>query len=398
MISLESVHRTFGDVSVLEGVDLEVAAGEFVALVGPNGAGKTTLLRTVNGVLEPDEGTVRLAGTPTRDLTAKEVSRMVATVPQNTSVEFAFTAEHVVEMGRTPHRSRLDWSHDLDPVDRALERTETSHLRDRQVDELSGGERQRVLLARALAQEAPALLLDEPTASLDINHQVRILRLVADLVEEGLAAVAAIHDIDLAARFCDRLVLLHEGNIVASGDPAVVMDDTRFGEAFGTTAAVTENRVTGTPTIAAVDRTPREERVHLFAHGDEGVRLLRTLWRAGFDVTVGPVPSGDVTAQLAAELGLAAVTAPAFEPPSDDVFADARDLAGAADVVVRTDGSVVPPAQDLDHGRPQVTVLEDGEAGDRDGTVIERDTLLVPTVLDCLAASDTTVTGRADAD
>ena len=339
MIELDDVSLSYGDVEVLSGVNFTVERGEFVALVGPNGAGKTTLLRTVNGVLDPDDGPVSIDDEPVRSLSAREISRKVATVPQDTHVGFSFTAEQVVEMGRTPHRSRLDWSDDANPVDAALERTETEQLRDRAVDELSGGERQRVLLARALAQEPSALLLDEPTASLDINHQIRVLDLVADLVNEGRAALAAIHDLDLAARFCDRLLLLHDGVIRAAGSPETVLRDPGLGEAFGTTPAVTRNPATGTPTVAAVvDRPDRETRVHVAGGGESGVAAVRTLWRAGYELSVGPVPEGDVAASLATQLDVETVTAPAFDVPDGVTRETAREAARRADVVVYTDG------------------------------------------------------------
>ena len=339
MIELDDVSLSYGDVEVLSGVNLTVERGEFVALVGPNGAGKTTLLRTINGILDADSGGVWVDGDPVGELRARELSRQLATVPQDTHVGFAFTAEQVVEMGRTPHRSRLDWSDDADPVDAALARTETEHLRDRNVDDLSGGERQRVLLARALAQEPAALLLDEPTASLDINHQIRVLGLVEELVSEGRAALAAIHDLDLAARFCDRLVLLHEGRIQAAGPPGAVLRDPGLGEAFETTAAVTRNPVTGTPTVAAVaDRPERDVSVHVAGGGESGVVAIRSLWRAGYDVSVGPVPGGDVAASLAGQLDLAAVTAPAFGLPDEETRRWARRLAREAEWVVLTGG------------------------------------------------------------
>jgi iron complex transport system ATP-binding protein len=339
VIELDDVSLSYGDVEVLSGVNFTVERGEFVALVGPNGAGKTTLLRTVNGVLDPDDGPVSIDDEPVRSLSAREISRKVATVPQDTHVGFSFTAEQVVEMGRTPHRSRLDWSDDANPVDAALERTETEQLRDRAVDELSGGERQRVLLARALAQEPSALLLDEPTASLDINHQIRVLDLVADLVNEGRAALAAIHDLDLAARFCDRLLLLYDGVIRAAGSPETVLRDPGLGEAFGTTPAVTRNPVTGTPTVAAVvDRPDRETRVHVAGGGESGVAAVRTLWRAGYELSVGPVPEGDVAASLATQLDVETVTAPAFDVPDGVTRETAREAARKADVVVYTDG------------------------------------------------------------
>lgn len=351
MIRLEAVDLSLGTTHVLDGVSLSVEPGEFVALVGPNGAGKTTLLRTINGILSPDAGVVTLDGTPVRELSAKAVGRQVATVPQDTHVGFPFSVEQIVEMGRTPHRSRLDWTDEADPVERAMERTDTLALRDRTIDSLSGGERQRVLLARALAQEPDALLLDEPTASLDINHQVQVLGLVAELVEEGRAALAAIHDLDLAARFCDRLLLLSGGAIRARGPPAQVLGDDTLADAFGTDTAVSHNHVTGTPRVAALDERPdRDGRVHVVGGGPGGAAAVRTLWQAGYAVTLGPVPEGDVAASVAADLDLQAVTAAAFEGPDEHELAATRTCLCEADllVVARSDNAIRNSGIDTD--------------------------------------------------
>lgn len=340
LIYAEDLHHSFDDVTVLDGVDLTVEAGEFVALVGPNGAGKTTLLRMINGILDPDEGTVALDGESTSDLASKAISRRVATVPQDTHLGFSFSAEQIVEMGRTPHRSRLDWSDDSDPVEAALERTETTHLRDRSVDDLSGGERQRVLLARALAQEPAALLLDEPTASLDINHQVQVLELVEDLVGEGRGAVAAIHDLDLAARYCDRLVLLADGEIRANGKPATVLTDDALEEAFGATTTVTRNPATGKPTIAAFTERPQVDgQIHLAGGGLSAQRALATLWRAGYDVTLGPVPEGDAVLQSAQQFDCKFVAVPPFQSLDAHHAREAFELARQADVLVTSPGA-----------------------------------------------------------
>ncbi len=340
MIALDDVSVLLGGVSVLNGVDLTVDRGEFVGLIGPNGAGKTTLLRAINGIIQPDSGTVQVGGEPTTDLSARALSRQVATVPQDTHVGFAFTAEQIVEMGRTPHRSRLDWSDNSDPVERALERTDTTHLADRRVGELSGGERQRVLLARALAQEPDALLLDEPTASLDINHQINVLELAAGLVTDGRAALAAIHDLDLAAQFCDRLLLLHDGSVRARGPPDTVLRDGQLDTAFETTTAVSRDPVTGAPRVTAVaDRPTRDGRVHVVGGGEGGVATLRALWRAGYDVSVGVVPEGDVLARLADHLGVPAVPVSPFETPREAAQAEAAEFARAADVVVTAAGA-----------------------------------------------------------
>ena len=402
MIELSDVRHSFGDVSVLDGVDLSVEPGEFVALVGPNGAGKTTLLRTINGILEPDGGRVEIDGTALSDLSSKAVSRRVATVPQDTHLGFSFTAEQVVEMGRTPHRSRLDWAEGNDAVERALSRTEMLDLRDRAVDDLSGGERQRVLLARALAQEPDALLLDEPTASLDINHQVRVLGLVADLVAEGQTAVAAIHDLDLAARFCDRLVLLSDGAIRADGPPAHVLRDPAVESAFGTRTAVSRNPATGTPTVAAVAEGEDSGRVHVAGGGAGGRKALAALWRAGYDVTLGPVPDGDTAARAAAQFGCETVTAPPFRSLDGESRERAAELGRAADAVVFPTGpgsaalaeaSDLPPwirAEFADlEGSPTPAARALGDGGSPAGAsppvdTVETESELLAAVRECL--------------
>jgi iron complex transport system ATP-binding protein len=339
VIRLADVGLSLGGVAVLDGVDLAVERGEFVGLVGPNGAGKTTLLRTVNGVLTPDTGTVTLSDDPVASLGPKAVGRRVATVPQDSHLGFAFTAEQVVEMGRTPHRSRLDWSDGSDAVEAALDRTDTATLRDRPVDELSGGERKRVLLARALAQETPALVLDEPTANLDINHQVRVLETVSEFVSAGRAAVAAIHDLDLAARYCDRLCLLSGGRVRAAGRPESVLRDPALTAAFDVRTAVTRDAATGAPTVTALDDPPRRDtRVHVVGGGPATARILGVLHRAGHEVTLGPVPEGDAAAAVADTLGLDHVAAPAFSRPDGSDRAAARRLLDGADAAVTVDG------------------------------------------------------------
>jgi ABC-type cobalamin/Fe3+-siderophores transport systems, ATPase components len=315
VIEVEDVAVSLGGVAVLDGVDLSVRSGEFVALVGPNGAGKTTLIRAINGVRPPDRGTIRLDGESTSELSSRAVSRRVATVPQDTHVGFSFRAEQIVEMGRTPHRSRLDWGGHDDPVEQALERTETAALRDRTVDELSGGERQRVLLARALAQETPALVLDEPTASLDINHQLRVLSLVTALTADGKTAVAAIHDLNLAARFCDRLAVLSDGEIQATGPPRAVLNTPAVETAFDTATAVTRDPVTGDPVVTAMDRAAAETadcRVHVAGGGQPAAATVRSLWTADIEPSVGPVAENSITARLAAALEIDVVTTPPF--------------------------------------------------------------------------------------
>lgn len=224
-LRLEDVWVTLGGRAVLAGVGLAVRPGEVVGLLGANGAGKTTLLRVAGGVVAPDAGRVLLGGAPLGALERRTRARAIASVPQDTHVPFPFTAGEIVLMGRAPHLPALGFegAADVARARTALRRLGIAHLADRSVLSLSGGERQLVLFARALAQEAEVLLLDEPTAHLDLAHRVDVLRAVRDFAEAGGGALVVSHDLGLAARACDRLALLHEGRIAAEGPPATVL-------------------------------------------------------------------------------------------------------------------------------------------------------------------------------
>ncbi|MFB6131133.1 MAG: ATP-binding cassette domain-containing protein [Salinigranum sp.] len=346
-IEVDGVSVTLGDVTALSDVSATVEPGRFVGLVGPNGAGKTTLLRTAAGVVEPDAGRVRIGGTDVGALSSRTASRLVAVVPQDTSLAFDFDVREIVRMGRTPYVSRLGGG---DPagrpaVERALERTGVDHLADRGIEAVSGGERQRVLLARALAQETPVLLLDEPTASLDIGHQVRTLELVRETVREGKTAVAAIHDLNLAAHYCDELLLLGDGRTLAAGPPEAVLTEENLEAAFGTRAVVTRHPVTGSVYVTALpDAAPeaddRRGRVHVIGGGGTAARLLYLLTAAGFDVSTGALNEGDADLETARSLGVEAVTVDPFAPV-DGAAREAVDrLVERSDVTVVADVEV----------------------------------------------------------
>ncbi|MGQ4555422.1 ATP-binding cassette domain-containing protein [Halobellus sp. GM3] len=349
LVEIDDLRVRLGGTTVLDGIDASVDRGRFVGLIGPNGAGKTTLLRTLNGALTPDSGTVSIDGRRVHDLTAKGVSRLVATVPQDTTVAFNFDARHLVEMGRNPHRSRFDgWSEaDADAVERALDRTDARRFADRTVTTLSGGERQRVLLARALAQETPLLLLDEPTASLDINHQVRTLELVRELVSSGKTAIAAIHDLNLAAHYCEELILLSGGVVDAAGSPESVLTETALEGAFDANAVVSRHPVTGSVYVTALPQRRRDAdsshplgRVHVVGGGGTAARHLYVLDAAGFEVTAGALNEGDTDTEAARSLGLDVVTVDPFAGVDEEARAAVERLIDAADCVVVADAEV----------------------------------------------------------
>jgi iron complex transport system ATP-binding protein len=234
-LSIRAVEVALGVRPVLRGVSLEVAPAEVVALVGPNGAGKTTLLRVASRALSPDAGEVCFGGRPLDRWSRRALARAIAVVPQDTGTPFPFRAGELVVMGRVPHQPLVGFERkqDVDHALLALERMGIAHLADRSVFQLSGGERQLVAFARALAQEPKLLLLDEPTAFLDLRHRVRVLSVVRAFAAEGGSALVVSHDLNLAARVCDRLVVLQEGAIVASGAPEEVMTAELLGDVYG---------------------------------------------------------------------------------------------------------------------------------------------------------------------
>jgi iron complex transport system ATP-binding protein len=205
--------RVAGTVLV-DGVDLTVSTGEILGVVGPNGAGKTSLLRMLAGEIEPTSGLVTLDGAPLAAWRPRDLALRRALLPQHTLLQFAFRALDVVLMGRYPHRDSSA-AEDLETARRAMEGTDTSHLAARIYPTLSGGEQTRVSFARVLAQEAPLVMLDEPTTSLDLRHQELVMGLLRSLADEGAAVVAVLHDLNLAARYADRVALMSRGRLAA---------------------------------------------------------------------------------------------------------------------------------------------------------------------------------------
>jgi iron complex transport system ATP-binding protein len=237
---------------VLRGVSLAVEAGQVLAVVGPNGVGKSTLVKAASGILRPARGHVLVDGQEVAGLPPASRARRLAVVPQATQVPPAFTAEQVVLMGRTAYLGWLDreGATDRARASEAMRRTQIADLAGRRMGELSGGEQQRVLVARALAQSAGVLLLDEPTAHLDLRHQDEILGLVRSLAgEAGLAVLIALHDLNLVARFSDRVALLSDGGVKKLGVPEEVLTPDLLAAAYGMKIHVMDHPIHGTPLV-----------------------------------------------------------------------------------------------------------------------------------------------------
>lgn len=237
--------------TVLRDIDLAVQSGEVIGLVGPNGAGKSTLLAALAGDLRPSAGDVLIGGRSIATWAIGDLARQRAVLPQQHQVTFAFTAGDVVRMGRTPWRGRPEADDDEDAVAAAMAATDTASLSATPYGSLSGGEQARVSLARVLAQRAPVMLLDEPTASLDLRHQVQVFRIARARARSGDAVVVVVHDLSLAAAHVDRVVLFDGGRVAADGPPSAVLTPDRLSGIYGCPVDVVSHPTTGSLLVVA---------------------------------------------------------------------------------------------------------------------------------------------------
>mgnify|MGYP000896801209 FL=1 len=255
MIHLTNVTRQHGTRILFQNASVQITSGSRSGLVGPNGAGKTTLLKALSGLHALVGGDIHVHQRPIADYAKKELARTLALVPQQINADFPFTVAETVLMGRYPHLGLLavEGKKDLEMAEQAMEFTEVGHLADRRLGQLSGGERQRVIIARAICQQSKILLLDEPTASLDPAHQLRIMDLMERLrCEAKVTIVMVSHDLNLAASYADRLLLLKDGEVEKVGTPQQVLTGEQLSQSYGCTLLVDENPLLGRPRVSLV--------------------------------------------------------------------------------------------------------------------------------------------------
>ena len=238
-LKIKDVVFAYSSVPVLKDICMELVPPEVLGVVGPNGSGKSTLIRCIDNILKPQRGSILLDGQEIRKMSRMEIARQIGYVPQSSPHVFPATVFDTVLMGRRPHASWRSSDEDVDKVVGVLELLGLADFALRDFGELSGGEQQKVLLARALAQEADVLLLDEPTSNLDIRHQLEVMDIIRNLVRErGLSAIMAIHDLNLASRYTDRVIMLNGGEIFDAGDPVSVFTAANIAHVYGVEAAV----------------------------------------------------------------------------------------------------------------------------------------------------------------
>ncbi|WP_445475011.1 heme ABC transporter ATP-binding protein [Methanococcoides methylutens] len=260
MLEVDDIVVSYGNRQILNKVSLHAEQGQFVGIIGPNGSGKTTLVKTINRIIRTDSGTINIDGRNIENMDSIEIAKNIAMVSQVISINFEFTVEDVVLMGRTPYIKSAETHEDMQIVQNAMEKTKIIHLKDRLVTQLSGGELQKVIIARALAQDPKILLLDEPTSHLDITNQIDILNLVKDASKKGMLVIAVIHDLNLAAYYCDRICLIRDGDLISIGTPEEVLTPTNIKTTYNIDVEVTNNNVTNSiyviPRLEPLDNKP----------------------------------------------------------------------------------------------------------------------------------------------
>lgn len=338
----EHVTAGYNRTPVLRDLHFEVAEGEMVALLGPNGAGKSTLLRVLTGLHQPSAGKVRLFGQDVRRLRALDRSRLIAVVPQELKTPMAYTVEELVLMGRAALLSPWQAPSAADRliVERAMVYTDVSDLRNRPLEALSGGEKQRAVIAMALAQEPRVIVMDEPTTHLDLNHSLEIMQIIERLNRnQRVTVLMTSHDLNLAAEFCQRLILLDHGAMIADGEPPKVLREDILRDVYHCDIRIGQEPHTGAvlvlPTRRLTEpRAGQHLRVHVIAGGGCAGELLRRLSLAGCRISCGVLNQQDTDAQVAEALGVDVVLEKPFSPISMAALEQAKVLAADATAVI----------------------------------------------------------------
>ncbi len=327
-----------GQATIVDGIEVSVERGELVGIIGPNGAGKTTLLRLLAGLLPPSAGSVLLEGKDIAGMEARDRARRLAFMSQEATQVFAFTVMEILLMGRYPHLRRFEneGPGDRERARRMLSYVGLSGIEERGFGELSGGERQLVLFAKSLVQDTDALLLDEPSSSLDIHHQERIFSMAQELAREKRAVVTSVHNLGVAAQYCSRLILLERGRVAAEGRPEQVLRREILDRVYGVRTIVSPSLATGSLTVTVVPwrAGPSVTHIHLIGGAGSAVNLTRELFRLGCSLTGGISHEYDSDGKLWQSLGVECVSVGAFSRIADEDVESAARLVAAADLTI----------------------------------------------------------------
>lgn len=386
-IDVHGLTLTYDTIPVLDGAEFRIDKGDLVALLGANGAGKSTLLRCISRILQPTGGKIILDGRDLNRLNSREAARLMAVVPQETTADFDFSVEDIVMMGRFPYLRRFqkESREDYEIVKRSMEMTGVLHLAERSIATLSGGEKQRVIMARAISQQPEVLLLDEPTANLDIGYQSMFLELAARLNrEQGVTVIAAIHDINLAVHHFNRFIMLSDGRVLAAGRPEEVITPENIHKSYGVPASTYRHPLHGVLQISVARGRDSEKEanrgplVHVIGGGEEALSVLELLDQKGCRLSIGPVSAQDSGCRFAHFHNLPVIIVPPFTSLDEQHREKHLQMLRAADAVV------VPP---IAFGEGNLPIFDEVETVLREGK---------PTyIIDLEGVKDRDYSGRA---
>lgn len=338
MIEIIDLSKSFGNKDVLSNINLNIKNGEVFGVIGPNGAGKTTLLKCIMGI-ETYGGTIKLDGEKVSQKSQKEIAKKASHVPQETEINFEFSVEEIVEMGRVCYKSYLDLGKDSKTTRQALKRAGVFELRNRVATSLSGGELQKVFIARALAQDTQNLLLDEPTQHLDINNQIEIMELIEEL-SDNKSILCVFHDLNLASMYCDRLALIKDGEIASIGEPSEVIIASNIRKAYGQDVLVKKNPSHDSVYVVPkknLSKTNGGSHVHVICGGGTGGDLLNQLKSNGYEVSAGVLNILDSDKKAADDYDVPVVTEAPFSQISDTSYRENLEIIEKSDAVMVTD-------------------------------------------------------------
>ncbi len=344
-IDIEGLHFQYSTDAefVLSNLSMKIDKGVFVGIVGPNGCGKTTLLKCIINFLRPNHGDITIQGQAVRKIPQRHLARKIGVVPQNWDLNFAFSAEEIVMMGRFPHQGRLSIPSELDRqiVHDVMELTNISHLAQRNVSQVSGGELQRIIIAQSIAQQPEILLLDEATSNLDINHQAEILDLIKSLNStQHLSVVSVMHDLNLAAQYCDVIIMLKNGQVFATGPPGDVLSRQNIKDVYDATVRVRKDPLTNRPYIGPFADSKQKQqldvKLHIIGGGGTSGTLLELLYYRGYTISCGVLNRSDSDWEVARDLDIPCISELAFSPISQQAYEQNIDHIRTVSAVVLT--------------------------------------------------------------
>ena len=353
IIKIKGLSFAYDNHNVLDDIDLDVKRSSFVSIIGPNGSGKSTLIKVLSKVLKGYSGKILVDGKDIKNMRAKDVAKTVAVVPQFTDPGFDFTVEEMIYMGRHPHVSRFgrETSEDEAIVEEVIGRTKLKDFLTKRFKELSGGERQRVVIAQALVQDTPLILLDEPTSHLDINFQIELMELINQLnKKESKTILGVFHDINLAIHYSEKIILLKDGNIYGYGKASKVINKENIKKVFGSDVHVGKNPFTGklyiSPSFYTGDEESRSRKglkIHVIGGGGAASPILNALSRLGYFVSCGVINTLDTDLITAEELGISYVSEAPFSPIS--LYSQNKNVS-----LIKESDIVVLPEIEIGHG------------------------------------------------